>query len=1266
MVGSSGRPYLAQSLSAVAIAALDGVVPVLGTATGEVVRHLVARYGATPELRALHRRTTTAVLRWAEGEGLSEVEQGLSLATHTVARYGLTHEQIAQERFDPGQVAERVLADARRTDPDWGRRGLWRQRVQEDRHVVAERAVAETYAALIGELRADEPVLLPALTAVLDEIGRLGLGVGAAAQDLDELRAALVRGATVGEVMAYLRTRIADWDSPVWSGRVPSSIERRLSARTVGDQPGTESRDLSEQEALEHQQMLVVLGGPGSGKTWLARRYARNAARHALARLESGASLGDVEIPLFTTWDRWAQTPGSGVRETLVASSFDPALGHSDVVGHDLSGQLQRTLVLAETRVLLVVDSLDEAADRENQDSQGNRVHSLASLSGERCRVVVTSRPSAWHGVRGRLPSSRGPLRVVGLHELPTDDVEGFVEAWFATDADRARALIRQLRERPDLARAAVVPLNLTFYCSIAAEVPRAEVDDARTLPVRRHALYARIVRRTFHHVDSSKGAGAVGRDPDERMRVLAAWAWHAVRRAGTPTGLGNWGETFTQPPGTYDDAALDAIAPKVRVDDEGVVTRRFQHRTLLEHFVAEYVAELPTDEAAEILFPHLWYDPDWAVAAPAAIAAHNRRRPGELLARICDDFAAYRGTTGHATPSSARTQVAQAFDCQLLRVASDSDPEEWPGASQDLLDACRARCVVWMPDLTLNPADLLARTAHWERSNADIVAQVDLSQAGVVWVELVGRLLRHGGQDLEPVWAALLGGLAGPCRGGWASFWVTSYLSLDPGPKERARARAAVLRAISSPGEDRRQSLVEALVRLGPDDAERAAARSVLLDLLEEANGSSFEVTSLVRTLLSVEPGDADRARARAVVLERCAAPDLGVFERTDLAKAFLSLGPTAGERASARAVVLEQLLGAHPSVVGDHIGLLTLLGPTAGERARVWAAALPLVLDPDFFAADRVLAALTSLGAGDEDRATARAAVLRELPNVRPSDVPHQVGLLLFLRPGDEERAQARTAVLGQLTSTGPYWADALARALVSLGPDPEERATARAAVLTAVTHRRVAADRVGDLMSALLSLDPSAPELSQARARVREMVLDDLPEEDRFGVEPLVAALSALDPDDAERERARAAVLRVLPEVRDYRLGRTVGLLLSLRPTASDRARARSVVLDRLAGADWVEINELVAVLLLLDPEGAERARAWTTVLDVLVGSKASAAYGVEGLGLLELGAAERAQVHEHARTALSNADDDVVVKLVPGLRRAFALDEWLDVL
>ena len=467
---SRSRDYsgLAGSLATVAIAALGGPLSFAAAVLTEVVKLAQARYEAGAPMRDLHRQVTTEIERWADGAEFTreEVKQGLRLAAETVARSGLDEDAIATLNFNPEAVSKRVLAAAKVGDRYWG---------SEDHYEVAERGIAVTYRALIGQMRGKEPVLIPAVRALRDTLDEIAARVESTHAKVEDLAAAQIAPGTVLEVMAYLRARTADWDTSVWHGdEVPqSAIERRLRVRLMGRDPSLLDREMNAAEAAAGQRLLVVVGGPGSGKTWLARRYAREASQAALSKLEGGAGLDEVELPLFTTWDQWRKTPG-GTRESLVAASFASGLGQGDL-GGETTRRLQRTFTERRENVLLVLDALDEAADLEGQSG---RLRELTSMGG--WRVVVTSRHAAWDATfRGDRNRADG-LRVVELQDLEyPSDVNTCIGAWFAADPSRGDALIEQIRTRDDLRRGAVVPLMLTFYCLLAEES-----DTVRPLPL--------------------------------------------------------------------------------------------------------------------------------------------------------------------------------------------------------------------------------------------------------------------------------------------------------------------------------------------------------------------------------------------------------------------------------------------------------------------------------------------------------------------------------------------------------------------------------------------------------------------------------------------------------------------------------------------------------------------------------------------------------------------------------------------------------------
>ncbi len=219
-------------------------------------------------------------------------------------------------------------------------------------------------------------------------------------------------------VVVYLRA-LAGWlNTDPWPrdqafggpALVPAAIERKL---MITDGPGQGARDLAADDLAGRCARLVVLGGPGSGKTWLARRAARRCAERALQALQDGSPLDEVELPLYTTC-AWlaAALQGDGIRRAVVAGALGqlPDLGGARV--------LEALRVPSEERnapVLLVADSLDEARGADDRIRQ-------ADTLPPQWRIMLTSRPSSWNHqleITGNGPERRADGRMLPGRRLP-------------------------------------------------------------------------------------------------------------------------------------------------------------------------------------------------------------------------------------------------------------------------------------------------------------------------------------------------------------------------------------------------------------------------------------------------------------------------------------------------------------------------------------------------------------------------------------------------------------------------------------------------------------------------------------------------------------------------------------------------------------------------------------------------------------------------------------------------------------------------------
>lgn len=264
-----------------------------------------------------------------------------------------------------------------------------------------------------------------------------------------------------------------------------TDLERILNVTTgPGDRQGRAA-----DEVADTSRHLVVLGGAGTGKTWLARRIARRAAETALKSLRADVSVEKVEVPLLVTCEQFRTVEG-----TPRQAAIGPAIDSRSDLGAGVADPLKAHLLDRDDGILLVLDSLDEA-------TTGRRDVDHALIGS--WRTVITTRSDAWHnqwdsspGVHQAEGPVADPTRQVTIATLQSlsypDDVRAFAHAWHhsrpgAEMPGPAEHLMNQLDANRAAREMATVPLFMTFLCLVAPD---------GNLPATRNALMNQVVNR--------------------------------------------------------------------------------------------------------------------------------------------------------------------------------------------------------------------------------------------------------------------------------------------------------------------------------------------------------------------------------------------------------------------------------------------------------------------------------------------------------------------------------------------------------------------------------------------------------------------------------------------------------------------------------------------------------------------------------------------------------------------------------------------------
>jgi HEAT repeat protein len=252
----------------------------------------------------------------------------------------------------------------------------------------------------------------------------------------------------------------------------------------------------------------VLLGVPGSGKSWLLQDEARRVAREQLALLQARAHApGALVVPIYLRLGAVAEEPLSG--DADICEALIHLLQRDYPLSEQLASWLRQQLL--GPRCLLLLDALDEVT----QERQGTLRAALQWLAAHsRCRMLLTSRCAGYQEapfpLRGN--SYEGEFELLALDGKKVTD---FIEHWFAPNQEQGEHLLAGLRRVPALRAAARLPFLLAWLCLIAST--------SQEIPTSRVHLYEALLRFLSSRGETGQYPAQLKRHPDFQAYLLAA-----------------------------------------------------------------------------------------------------------------------------------------------------------------------------------------------------------------------------------------------------------------------------------------------------------------------------------------------------------------------------------------------------------------------------------------------------------------------------------------------------------------------------------------------------------------------------------------------------------------------------------------------------------------------------------------------------------------------------------------------------------------------
>jgi formylglycine-generating enzyme required for sulfatase activity len=312
--------------------------------------------------------------------------------------------------------------------------------------------------------------------------------------------------------------------SSIYTALLTQRSEEQAQQRRARDLIAHRAERLSALDLLNIERKLVLLGGPGSGKSTFVSFVALCMAGELLGATSPNLKTltaplppeeDNREKPKRQSWDHGALEPVHIVLRDFASQLPKPGVEvNAGTMWSHIAGSLQRATLgnyadhlhdhLLKRGGLILLDGLDEVPDQDRRLQIKQAVQDFAA-SFAKCRFLVTSRTYAYQRQDWKLDG----FAETQLLPFTPGQIAAFVDAWYghmvqlerlpeAAARDRGDALKRAARQNRHVGELAERPLLLTL-------IAKVQTDKGGVLPEKREELYDKALELLLNEWESMK-----------------------------------------------------------------------------------------------------------------------------------------------------------------------------------------------------------------------------------------------------------------------------------------------------------------------------------------------------------------------------------------------------------------------------------------------------------------------------------------------------------------------------------------------------------------------------------------------------------------------------------------------------------------------------------------------------------------------------------------------------------------------------------------